>query len=117
MLHGHDECVPSAPCDVTHDPTADLRLPMISPRADESSLALVRLLEHLRSCVVRHVCERRAEGAPLARVIPEVRCLVREAESCEGWEDLSGVLMTQVVQWSTQAYHDEPELQHVLRFS
>lgn len=77
---------------------------------------LARLVAHLQSTVTSYVRERRREGVPVERVIPEVKCLVREAESCEGWRDPADTLMAQVVRWSIQAYYDEPALQHVPRF-
>jgi hypothetical protein len=77
---------------------------------------LVRLLEHLRSTVVLYVCDRRAQGAPVERVLPEVKALVREAASCEPWYDPSETLLGQVVRWVIEAYFDEPELSHVPRF-
>jgi hypothetical protein len=83
---------------------------------EEVSPQLLRLLEHLRSTVARYVSARRAEGAAVERVLPEVKCLVREAESSEGWRDGSDVIMAQVVRWTIAAYYDVPELQHVPRF-
>jgi hypothetical protein len=54
---------------------------------------------------------------PVERVLPEVKCLVREAESCEGWRDPSDALMAHAVRWSIEAYygayHDAPALRHV----
>ena len=83
---------------------------------DEPSPELLRLLAHLRSTVTTYVIARRDEGAPIERVVPEVKCLVRESESCEGWRDPSDALLAQVVRWSIEAYDDEPSLPHVPRF-
>jgi hypothetical protein len=78
----------------------------------EPSPELVRLLGHLQSTVTRFVHERREAGAAVERVIPEVKGLVREAASCEGWVDPADTLTAQVVRWTITAYHDEPELAH-----
>ncbi len=67
---------------------------------------LTRLLRHLHTTVTHFVHARRAAGVAVDRVIPEVVCLVRESESCEGWRDRSERLMAQVVRWSIDAYHD-----------
>ena len=67
---------------------------------------IARLLEDLQTTVVSFVHARRAAGVPVERVLPEVVCLVRESESCEGWRDSSERLMAQVVRWSIDAYHD-----------
>lgn len=80
------------------------------------SAALVHLLNHLRSTVAAYVSGRRAEGAAIERVLPEVKCLVREAASCEQWHDPADTLMAQVVRWTIDAYYEQPELEHVPRF-
>jgi hypothetical protein len=72
---------------------------------DEPSPELLRLLAHLRSTVVTYVCARRSERVPIERVLPEVKCLVREAESCEGWLHPSELLLAQVVRWTIEAYY------------
>jgi hypothetical protein len=74
--------------------------------ADAHSAELTRLLSHLQATVRHFVHARRAAGVAVDRVIPEVVCLVRESESCEGWRDRSERLMAQVVRWSIDAYHD-----------
>lgn len=61
--------------------------------------------EHIASLVRR----RRREGASIHRVIAEIRCIVREAESCEGWHEESDALMSIVVRWTAEAYHDRSE--------
>ena len=73
---------------------------------DAPSPEFTRLLEHLQTTVTSFVHARRAAGVPVERVLPEVVCLVRESESCEGWRDSSERLMAQVVRWSIDAYHD-----------
>ena len=84
---------------------------MAAPLADtrivsgvESELA--DLLADLHLCVINYVYRRRAEGASVERVLPEVRCLVREAESCERWNDPDDLLVTQAERWSREAYAD-----------
>lgn len=79
-----------------------------APRAvlDAPSPELQRLLGHLQTTVRDFVHARQAAGVTIDRVIPEVVCLVRESESCEGWRDSSERLMAQVVRWSIDAYHD-----------
>ena len=91
----------------------------VEPPADpvaEPAARLFGFLDHLRASIGRYVAERRAAGAPLDRVLLEVRSLVREAEACEGWRDASETLLAQVAWWSINAYYDEPELQHVADF-
>jgi hypothetical protein len=83
---------------------------------DAPSPELVRRLTHLRSTVSRYARERREAGVPVERVIPEVKGLVREAASGEGWVDPAETLMAEVVRWAITAYYDEPELAHVPRF-
>jgi hypothetical protein len=77
---------------------------------------LVRLLGHLRSAVTRYVRERREAGAAVERVVPEVKCLVREAASCEGWVDPGDTLTAQAVRWAIEGYYDQPEQAHGPRF-
>jgi hypothetical protein len=80
------------------------------------STALAHLLQHLQSTVATYVACRRAEGTAIERVLPEVKCLVREAASCEQWHDPADSLMAQVVRWTIDAYYDQPDLEHVPRF-
>ena len=83
---------------------------------DAPSPELRRLLGQLRSTVTAYVLARRTAGVPIERVVPEAKCLVREAESCEAWRDPSDVLLSQVVRWGIEAYYDDPSLQQVPRF-
>jgi hypothetical protein len=76
---------------------------------EEPSPVLARLLGHLQETVARYVAGRRTEGAPIERVLPEVRCVVREAESAEGPFGASEALMGQVVRWVIAAYQDRPD--------
>jgi hypothetical protein len=69
---------------------------------------LAGLLVRLRETVARYVAERRADGACLERVLPEVRCIVREAESADGGFAASEALMRQVLRWAAAAYDDAP---------
>ena len=88
-----------------------------APAGDAApSAALVHLLQHLQSTVGAYVASRRAEGVAIERVLPEVKCLVREAASCEQWHDPADTLMTQVVRWTIDAYYEQPDLSHVPRF-
>lgn len=82
----------------------------------QPSLTLLRLMGQLQATVTRYVGERRAAGAPVERVLPEVKGLVREAASAEGWFDPTDALMAQVVRWTIAGYYDQPELGHVPRF-
>jgi hypothetical protein len=43
-------------------------------------------------------------------VLPQVKRLVREAESLEGWTEGSDALTVQVVRWTIETYYDKPEL-------
>jgi hypothetical protein len=72
------------------------------------SPALVGHLGHLRATLTRYVGERRAAGAPVERVLPEVKSLVREAAARELWLDTADALMGQVVRWTITAYYDHP---------
>lgn len=87
------------------------RLPM-APRItapEQPSADLARLLGHLRTTVARYVGDRRQAGAPIQRVLPEVKGLVREAVAYEAWYDPAEALMQQVVGWTIAAYYAEPE--------
>lgn len=74
--------------------------------ATAPSPELARLLAGLEEAVTRYVAGRRAEGAPSERVLSEVRCVVREAESADGAFHGSEALMAQVVRWALAAYQD-----------
>ena len=108
---------------VTHrERVAELRViraadvPTSDEPFEEPSPELVRLLAQLRSTVTRFTHERRAAGAAVERVVPEVKCLVREAASCERWVDPGDTLTARTVRWAIEAYYDQPELAHVPRF-
>jgi hypothetical protein len=73
------------------------------------SPALVGHLGHLRATLTRYVGERRDAGAPVERVLPEVKDLVREAAARELWFDTDDALMGQVVRWTIAAYYADPE--------
>jgi hypothetical protein len=74
-----------------------------------ASADLIGLLDHLRLAVARYACDRRAAGAPIERVLPEVKGLVRDAAAYDGWYDPAEALMQQVVGWTITAYYDKPE--------
>jgi hypothetical protein len=65
------------------------------------------LLREARASIVEHVRLRRSEGASAERVVAELRCLVREAESCEEWHDEHDSLMARVVVWALDAYDQD----------
>ncbi len=67
---------------------------------------LDRLVAHLRATVARYVVGRHDAGAPIERVLPEVKGMVREAAACEAWYDADETLMRQVVGWTIAAYYD-----------
>ncbi|MGZ8377023.1 MAG: hypothetical protein ACXW61_06730 [Gemmatirosa sp.] len=81
-----------------------------------TSPALLQLLAQLRWIATRYAQARRAARLPIERLLPEVKGVVREVESTEGWHDPADALMAQVVRWTIEAYYDEPALQHVPRF-
>ena len=90
----------------------DRHVPAASPpfeaaSDDQLNAELVALLADLRVSVTNYVSRRRAQGAPVERVLPEVRCLVREAESCERWLDPEDTLLSQAERWSLEAYQTE----------
>jgi hypothetical protein len=84
--------------------------------SERSSPELLRQLGQLRWSVTRYAQSRRAMRVPIERVVPEMKAVVREAESGEGWRDPADALMAQVVRWTIEGYYDEPALQHVPRF-
>ena len=84
--------------------------------AEVSSASLRGLLEHLRATVTEYVHGRRTDGLPIERVLPEVKRMVREAQSSEPWWDPTDALAAQVVRWTIEAYYVVPALRHVPRF-
>jgi hypothetical protein len=73
------------------------------------SADLIVLLDQLRTAVSHYVGERRLAGAPIERVLPELKALVREAVAYEGWHDVVEPLMRWVVGWTMAAFYDQPE--------
>jgi hypothetical protein len=73
------------------------------------SADLVVLLDQLRTAVAHYVRARRLAGAPIERVLPEVKGLVREAVAHEGSYDAAEALMRRVVGWTIAAFYDQPE--------
>jgi hypothetical protein len=80
-----------------------------APSMQASSADLIALLDQLRTAVVRYVADRREAGAPIQRVLPEVKGVMREAGAYEGWHDPAEVLMRQVVGWTIVAFYGAPE--------
>ena len=78
--------------------------PAAQPSAD-----LVGLLDRLRAAVARYVGGRRLAGAPVERVLPEVKGLVREAAAPEASHEPAEALMRRVVGWTIAAFYDAPE--------
>jgi len=76
-----------------------------------SSSDLIRLFDQLRAAVTDYVYQLRAEGLRFDEVLPAVQRLVRQAGGGEPSPDELGVLMSQVVRWSIEAYHDRPQWQ------
>jgi hypothetical protein len=81
--------------------------------AADALRALVGHLDQLRATLTRYVGERRDAGAPVERVLPEVKGLVREAAAREAaaralWVDTADALVAQVVRWTIAAYYDQP---------
>jgi hypothetical protein len=85
--------------DAMRDATSDHHAP---------SAELVHLMGRVRVLVVSYVRWRRAAGAPVERVLPEIEGLVRQAAASEGWLDPAESLAAEVVRWSIEAYHDAP---------
>jgi aminoglycoside phosphotransferase (APT) family kinase protein len=83
------------------------------PRQLAPSDELARLLAELHATLAGYVDGRRAAGAPIERVIPEVKALVRLARAQEAWCDPAETLMEQVVRWSIATYYAEPGPSHV----
>jgi hypothetical protein len=81
----------------------------VTSSTQASSADLIALLDQLRAAVARYVAERRVAGAPIERVLPEVKALVREAVAYEGWHDAAEALMGQVVGWTIATYYAQPE--------
>ena len=78
-----------------------------SPR-DAASDPLVALLAQLRAATTRYVYALRADGARPEQVLVQVKGLVRESMSAEGWSDpeATRALTAEVVRWSIDAYYD-----------
>jgi hypothetical protein len=77
---------------------------LVAPSAE-----LALLLARLQEAVAQYVAARRADGTPMERVLPEVQCVVREAESADGTFAGSEALLGQVMRWAVAAYRDEAE--------
>jgi hypothetical protein len=73
---------------------------------DAAEAELVRRLVHLRTILTRYVRARRTTGAPVDRVLVEVRDLVRIATAGERWPDPDGALVAQSLQWALATFHD-----------
>ena len=84
--------------------TGDVTSSTQAPSAD-----LIVLLDQLRTAVACYVGERRVTGAPIERVLPEVKAFVRVAVAYEGWHDAAEALMRQVVGWTIATYYAQPE--------
>jgi hypothetical protein len=85
--------------------------------APPPSAELVALLDRLRAAVGRYVGGRRRAGAPVERVLPEVKGLAREAVAYAGWHDPAEALMRQVVGWTIAAFYDAPAPRQASRVS
>ncbi len=116
-----DATTPMTPPPSEPGPGARPRPPASSgPNARRPDAALVEspglamLLEVARQRIEAHVRQRRGRGASIERVIPELRCLVREAQSCEEWDDPDDVLMAVVAGWAVDAYVGRPARPHVV---
>ena len=80
-----------------------------SPPAFTASLA------DLRSAVAILAAARRADGAPLERVLAEVGALLSRAELLERAPGELALLADELRRWSAEAYHAAPERTAVLR--
>lgn len=78
--------------------------PVAVPDAAPSVPMRPDLAAKLRESLTPYVQQRRAANAPLERVIGEVRCLVREAESCEGYADPAEALLRCALEIAADAY-------------
>ena len=78
-------------------------------RDADPSAELTLLLDRLREHVAVLVRIGRAEGLPIQQVLPQVKGLVREAESCERWNDPADIIMAHVVRWTTEIYYEHEE--------
>jgi hypothetical protein len=76
-----------------------------------ASSDLIGLFAQLRAAITDYVGQLRAEGLRLDEVLPAVQRLVRQAEGDEPSSDELGVLMSQVVRWSVEAYQGTPQRQ------
>jgi len=79
------------------------------PLEPSAEADLVGLFGQLRAAVMEYVRQLRSAGLQLDDVLPAVQRLVRQAEGDEPSPDELGLLMSQVVRWSLEAYHGEPE--------
>lgn len=62
-------------------------------------------LAGLRATVTAYVDRRRGEGAPVQRVLPEVKTLTRTAAGRDLEYEAATALLDQVVRWSIEAYY------------
>lgn len=76
----------------------------VAPEPLPSELA--RLLAALRASVAVYVCNCRRAGAPIWRVLPDVKALVRESVGGSQSDDTLAPLLTTVVGWTIAAYYD-----------
>ena len=73
--------------------------------AGSDRVLFVRLAE-LRTAVAAYVARRRGQGAPVQRVLPEVKVLVREAIAHDVTaHEVEATLREQVVRWAIEAYY------------
>lgn len=122
-LAGADGSVAPEACDAVRRTAGEVRraetrrprasaAPRYQTRTDvvgeEAPPALVGLLAALRASVTVYVCGRRRAGAPIERVLPEIKSLVRDAESSMGSLETLAPLVAQVVGWTIEAYYDQP---------
>jgi hypothetical protein len=89
-------------------PTLARDVPADAVSSDAPSPELVGLLGHLRSAITYYAERRRGAGAPVERVLAEVRELAQAAAACEGGDDLTDVLLPQATGWTLAAYGDRP---------
>lgn len=67
---------------------------------------LARRLGDLRVMLTRYVLARRAAAVPVARVLAEVRQVVRLGAAQEAWPDPNGALTRQAVRCALGVYHE-----------
>lgn len=89
--------------------------PSASPDA-EPAPDLARSLERLRSAIAHHLCDCRADGAMLERVLDETKAVVQRADLRDGGSEKPDSARRREWRRNLETYIDEPELRNAPLF-